>query len=140
MYKAKMFGLVIFAIMLNSCSYSRLADYDQRTADKIVEISRMINLFYVNLSEQPVDERPYSKSIESYNRVQVEIETLLLMNQMRADNEESIKQTENLLTLWTKYKNTHKEKDKYSDAMIMLNKKAMQRIIVAIATGEKLKL
>ncbi len=139
MHKTKLLGFLVIAILLCSCSYSRLADYDQRTADKIIEISKMVNLFYFNLSDQPASDRQYHKSADAYNHIQVEIETLLLMNQMRTNNEESIKQTENLLSLWVKYKSTHKEKDKYSDAMIKLNSKVIKRSIAAIATGEKLK-
>jgi hypothetical protein len=139
MQKTQLLWFVIIAILLSSCTYSRLADYDQKTADKIIEISKLVNQFYLNLSDQPPDARQYHKSAEAYNRIEVEIETLLLMNRMRANNEESIKQTENLLSLWVKYKDKHKEKDDYSDAMIDLNRKLIKRNIVAIATGEQLK-
>ena len=103
--------MIIFLVLhLASCAYNNLADFDQNTANKIVEISKMVNMFYLQLADRDAADRQYSDFANEYMNIEVELEALLLMNQIIPLNEESITQAQSTLELWQKYKNAHKKK------------------------------
>jgi len=132
--------LIVMVLVIVSCSYNNLADYDQRIADKIIEVYRMINLFYLNMAECDSMDRQYSKFSDDYKRIEVELKILVLMNEMRPMNKESVKQAENILDLWIKYKDAHEKNNTYSDVKIKLHRKRFNRNFAAMATGEQLKM
>lgn len=139
MKQTKLFLLIITIILLSSCAVQMVADYDQNTAYKIVEISKMVNMFYIKLADHSPNERQYIKFMADYQQIEVELEALVLLNRMRPLNEESTQQAENILELWQKYKKKHKEKNSYNDVQIKLHRNRFNRNFAAMALGEKLK-
>ena len=131
--------LIILVLLIVSCSYNNMADYDQRIAGKIIEVSRMINLFYLNMADYGTSERQYSKFSEDYKNIEIELQTLVLMNEIRPLNDESNLQAQTILDFWIKYKNAHKEKDTYKDVLIKLHRDRFNRNFAAMAMGEQLK-
>lgn len=91
--------VIVLLLQLFSCSYNIIADYDQQTVDKIIEVYRTINLFYINMAEYDTNDRQYDKFDVEYKRIEVELQTLVLINKLRSNNEESTKQAETILGL-----------------------------------------
>lgn len=137
--KYKLIILLTILLIILSCSVKLVSDYDRDTAYKIVEISKMVDLFYMNIFETDSLERNYDKFAEDYKLIEVELRALLMMNKIRPLNEESTEIAESILELWLKYKDAHKERDTYKDAQIKLHQKRFNRNFIAMATGEAVK-
>lgn len=139
MKKTKILLLFFSIIFIISCSVKLIADYDRDTADKIIEISKLVDLFYMNLLATEPSERAYNKFTEEYNNIEVELRALVMMNKLRTKNEDSTQIAESTLEFWLKYKETHKENNNYKNAKLKIHRKRFNRLFTAMAIGEKVK-
>lgn len=139
MKKTKFLLLLILIILIISCAMKLIADYDQETANKIIEISKRVDLFYMNLLEIEPSERTYNKFTEEYKNIEVELRALVMMNKLRIKNEDSTEIALSTLEFWIKYKETHKENNNYKNAKLKIHRKRFNRLFTAMAIGEKAK-
>ena len=139
MKKAKLLLLFISILLVSSCAIKLVSDYDQDTVNKIVEISKMVDLFYLNLVENESLERNYNKFAEDYKLIEVEIRALTLMNKMRPQNEDSIKNSVNLLTNWIEIKNEHRQSDSYDIDVAEIDEEILQDQLLELAKKEMTK-
>jgi hypothetical protein len=139
MKKTKILILFLLIILITSCAVKLIADYDRNTADKIIEISKLVDLFYMNLLDIEPSERMYNEFTEEYKNIEVELRALVMMNKLRTKNEDSTQIAENTLEFWIKYKETHKENDNYTNAKLKIHRKRFNRLFTALAIGEKAK-
>jgi Rps23 Pro-64 3,4-dihydroxylase Tpa1-like proline 4-hydroxylase len=139
MNQTKLFLLIITIILLSSCAVKMVAEYDQNTAYKIVEVSKMVNMFYIKLADHNSQERQYIKFMVDYRQIEVELEALVLLNKMRPLNEESTQICEHILQNWLEFKAAHKQNDSYKDVMIELNWNTIREQFYALAVAEAAK-
>ena len=136
MKKAKLLLLLISIILITSCAVKLVSDYDRDTLYKIVEISKMVDLFYLNLVETDSLERNYDKFAEDYKLIEVELRALIMMNKMRPKNEDSTKNAENLLTNWIEIKNEHKQSNSYDIDVAELDAEILKDQLLELAKKE----
>lgn len=136
MKKAKLLLLLISIILVTSCAVKFIADYDRDTAYKIVEISKMVDLFYLNIAETDSLDRNYDKFAEYYKIIEVEIRALIMVNKMKPKNEDSTKNAENLLTNWIEIKDEHKQSNSYDIDVAEIDAEIVQDQLLELAKKE----
>ena len=132
-------SLLLLLSFFNGCHVQLVADYDQATVDSIINTFKQIDNFYVDLLNTPAAERKYEKSSNMYNIIESDLRVLLLKNSVRPLNEESTQMTQNILDLWIKYRNAHKENDGYKDALLNLHRERFYEMFSAMLKAEKVK-
>lgn len=142
----KIYLLFALAIMLasfqQSCRVTLVAPYDASVSQQIETIARKVDKFYLTMLEttrNEMNEREYSKFVEEYIDIEVELNSLLNKNRIRQLNKESTKNCKTALDTWTKYKEKHKEKNEISDIDIELNRDFLRDLFIVIQTGEEAK-
>jgi hypothetical protein len=137
--KYKLIMLLTILLIVLSCSVKLVSDYDAKTADKIIELSKRIDLFYLNLKEIQPEERFFQNVAEEYKLIEIEIRSLVLMNKIRPYNKHSIKNAENLLTNWIEIKNEHKNNDSYNIDMAVEDVDILQDQLLELLKKEQVK-
>lgn len=139
MNKTKIVVLILSVLLITSCFFNKVADYDKDTAYKIIEVSKRVDLFYMNLLETEPSERIYNKFSEEYKIIEVELRSLVMMNQMRPKNAESTLIAKHILQNWLEFKAQHKENDSYKDSMIDVDWGTIREQFIALAVAEAAK-
>lgn len=137
--KLYLFCFLVIPLLTNSCTVQFVAQYDETIKNEIVRISGEVDKFYVELLETKESERPYENCKEKYVAIEVDLNMLLTKNEIRALNDESIKQNQIALKLWLDDKEQHKKNNNLSDATINIHRSQFKRIFVAMAKGEEAK-
>jgi len=132
-------GLLIVILLMTSCAVKYVADYDQTTLNKIIDISKQVDLFYLTVLDLESTERNFENFTQSYKEIEVELRSLVMINKLRPLNEDSTKIAEQILEFWIKYKTKHNEKNSYSNAQLKIHQKRFNRLFTAMAIGETLK-
>ena len=137
--KYKLTILLTILLIILSCSVKLVSDYDAKTADKIIELSKRIDLFYLNLKEIQPEERHYQNVAEEYKLIEIEIRSLVLMNKIRPLNKESTQIAQQILDFWIEYKEKHKENNTYKNSLLNIHQKRFSRLFIAMAMAEEAK-
>lgn len=116
-------GLISFLLLICSCSVKLVANYDADTEKQIFKTAKLVDTFYGELLDTKESRRNYDKFSKKYREIETEINMLIMRNEIRSLNEESTKISKNIMTLWLKYMNRHKEKDTYSNGNAKLDRK-----------------
>lgn len=124
---------------LSACSTTFVAPFNPEVRSMLVRYSVEVDSFWQQLKEDPVEQRQFIHYEKDYNDIEKNLKILLKLNQMRAQNEESSQQTENLLKLWQQDKTSHKEKDSFKDFLLKRRVKEYQRIFSAMLIAEDAK-
>lgn len=140
MKKTKLLFLFISLILIASCAVKLVSDYDTKTADKIIELSKRIDLFYLNLKEIQPEERFFQNVAEEYKFVEIELRSLVLMNKIRPLNKESTQIAQQILDFWIEYKEKHKENNTYKNSLLNIHQKRFSRLFIAMAVAEEAKI
>lgn len=139
MKKTKILILLISILMISSCVFNQVADYDRDTTFRIIKISRRVDIFFITLLEEEPDERLYEKSSSNYIEIEIELRSLIMQNKMRPKNEESIKISEHILQNWLEYKAAHKKNDAYKNSLIDVDWSTIREQFYALAVAEAAK-
>ena len=137
------FSLIVITVaFLASCRVTLVAPYDSRVSQKIEDIAQKVDKFYLTMLETTHDEnneREYSKFVDDYIDVEVELNSLLNMNRIRPLNKESTKNCQIAVDTWVKYKEKHKENNTISNIDIELNRDFLRDLFTVIQIGEEVK-
>ena len=137
------FSLIVITVaFLASCRVTLVAPYDSRVSQKIEDIAQKVDKFYLTMLEttrNENNEREYSKFVDDYIDVEVELNSLLNMNRIRPLNKESTKNCQIAVDTWVKYKEKHKEKNTISNIDIELNRDFLRDLFTVIQIGEEVK-
>ena len=118
-----------------SCRVTYLPSYDAEISEKIYEVARQVDRFYLLMQEN--SERNYRFYAEEYINIEAELNSLYLRNKVRPLNENSTRICEITLQLWQKYKDEHKTDKTVSDGLIKLNRKTFSDLFYAMQVAEK---
>lgn len=133
-------GLLVAAWFgLGGCQLSLIAPHDPETRSMLVRYSVEVDSFWLKMQHQPSDQRQYSDYEPGYEAIELNIKVLLKLNQMRVDNQESIKQMQNLLILWQQDKTNHRKKNGFKDGMLKRRISQYQRMFDAMLAAENSK-
>ena len=133
------FLLILMFATNSGCTVRYVAEYDAAIKDEIVQVAKKVDLFWGQLLDTAIGERNYEKFKNKYNEIETDIRCLLMKNEIRPLNKESIKQSENALKLWLQDKAIHKDKDGFSDFEAKRHRKQFIRVFIAMAKGEEAK-
>jgi hypothetical protein len=128
-------GIVLLCTLSIGCAVKLVADYDAGTAEAILQISKSVDSFYLQLLETPEGERAYSKFSEQYTSIEVDLDGLIVRNRIRPLNEESVKMAETTLAKWVQYKSVHKKSNAYKDALATTHRVRFARLFTAMAVA-----
>lgn len=131
--------LTALMVLLSGCSTTLVAPYDPQIRMMLVRSSVEIEDFWQQMQQTPVAERQYSHFSERYQKINIDLKVLLKLSQMRANNEDSATQVENLLTLWQQDIDKHKQKDSFKDFLLKRRVKEYQRMFSAMLVAEDAK-
>lgn len=132
--------LIPFFFLISSCKVQYVADYNERVEEEILKVYEDIERFYLRMSLVSENERTFNKFEADYLNIEISLQTLFLRNKIRPLNDESIKQTENIITLWNKVKEEHKNEDKVKSYILQKHRGHFQRMFIAMLIGEEKKL
>lgn len=131
--------LLIVLLFIHGCAIKLVADYDEKVAQEIINVSKQVDQFYGELIEMVESERRYEKFKDKYIQIEVNIRALILQNKARPLNEESISIAETTLEKWLKYKNAHKENNSYKSTLAKNHRKRFTRLFTAMSVAEEAK-
>jgi len=149
-------GIIFISLLLSGCPIQLVADYDAEIAKEIVHVSKQVDTFYGELLETDYPDRSYDAFKSQYISNEVNLRALVIQNNARPLNDESISIAETTLKLWIKYKNKHKEnwekyshpasggetieaKNIYSDTMAQNHRKRFTKLFTAMSIAERVK-
>ncbi len=132
-------ALLFTMSMVLGCGMLQIADYDSKTAEAVVTTAKSVDIFYGKLLETSPDQREYSSYSDSYVELETELRALVMMNKIRPLNTESTQIAEIILEMWIKYKDAHKTKNEYKDALAKLHRKRFIRLFTAMTVAEEAK-
>jgi hypothetical protein len=133
--------LLAFAILPGAagCRVQMVADYDAAAFEEILAVGKKVDKFYGALLDAAPDRRPYSAFSEQYVALEADMRSMLVRNQVRALNAESIEISETILKAFARYKGRHRKTNTYTDGDAELDRNRMRRYFVNAAKAEKLK-
>jgi hypothetical protein len=128
----------IVGLLLVGCAVTMVSPYDDETREATLATAKMVDGFYVDLLEIEGN-RPYMAWSSRYTEIETELRALLRRNQVRSMNSESITISANLLDLWLKAKERHKERNDYTDGNAKLDWKRLARVLGYALEAEEVK-
>lgn len=142
--KLKRLFLFVFitSVIVTSCKVSLVATYDYMVAEKIEEVNKEIDKFYLVMLETTVnenDERAYDKYSEQYIDIQLDLKSLLQKNKRREKNQETIQINQRIYDKWLEYKEIHETQNELSDADIEANMMNMDNMLNTMLAAEQFK-
>lgn len=130
--------------LLAACSVKLVADYDADAAKSITDTSADVFAFYDKLIEASASAagaklayKPYN---EDWGRIETRMRVLLVREESRPMNGESVRITRTTLEFWEKYRAAHKAKDDYQLVLLRIHRDRFQRLFTAGLVAEKAKL
>lgn len=128
---------LLFCIFLTAgCSVQLVSPYDEKTIEKMERIDEKIDRFYLVLKSFPEEKRTFKEFYSGYLDIDVLIRSLERRQNIREKNEETLKQTQILASLWQQDFETHKKNDAISDFIIQRRLDQYQRLLSALIKGE----
>lgn len=133
---------IVSIVIFFACRVTMVAPYDEKIAQQIQLISKKIDKLYLTMLEVSEDnppERTYSLFADQYIEIEVELNALLLQNQLRPLNNESIRNSEIAIETWIKYKEKHKQENTLTDFEIDLNRDYFRDLFMVLLVGEEVR-
>jgi hypothetical protein len=134
--------ILVFFLTASGCKVTFVPNYDSVIAEQIDQVTKQTDKFYLTMLETTKNEsdgRSYTKFVEEYVAIEVELNSLLNKNKVRPLNENSVRICEITLELWIKYKEEHKADNDLSDGLIKLNRKTFSDLFYAMQVAENAK-
>lgn len=131
--------LLLIAIFYFGCSVNLIATYDETAVNDIIQAYQLVDSFYQNLANTPEDQRDYKSFSTDYEKIESSLRILVLKNSARTLNKESTEIAKNILGLWQKYKENHKESNNYESDLIEIHRNRFFENFEAITVAENSK-
>lgn len=130
-------ALVLF--FASACHIRLVSEFDTKTLDDTLSCAKMVDRFYADLLEADQGHRPYSAYVKQYIEVETELAALVLRNQVRSRNENSVKIAEEIRGLWLEVKEEHRKADGYGTGAAKLDRGRFARMFANAARFERAK-
>jgi hypothetical protein len=116
-----------------------VANYDPQSLTQLEIINKEIDFMYLKMKTLPENQRIYSSFQQDYLKIDVDIRAYERRQQLREQNEESVKQAAILASLWQQDMQAHKQKNMLSDFMIKRRQAQYQRLLSSMIEAEMAK-
>lgn len=128
----------LLPLLFISCRVSLVPAYSDELAKQIESTAKYTDKLYLEIMDTEPAGRAYKNFAAKYRDIEVEINSIVMKNKMRQKGENLLAISKNLLELFLRYKEMHKEKDAaVSDAVLQLNKKFLQDQWTVLLAAEK---
>ena len=131
-------AVLLVAAALAGC-LQLVAPYDDQTGREIFAAARSVDQFYGELLEARTDARRYAKVADRYVQIETELRAVVLRNEVRPLNEDSVEIARNILTLWIQAKDRHRTQDGYEPGAARLDRDRFARMFRYALSAERLK-
>lgn len=140
MLKIKFQFVIVWLLFgLSGCMITLVAPYDPEVRSMLVRYSVEVDSFWQQMQAAPKEQRQFANYKDDYQEIEVNLQILLKLNKMRPKNDESSKQTENLLTLWQEDKANHEKNNNISNFIVRRRVEQYQRMFHAMLVAEDAK-
>ncbi|HET9825336.1 MAG TPA: hypothetical protein VFP87_08380 [Chitinophagaceae bacterium] len=124
-------------IAFSNCKVTLVPPYDAAIEEQIVNTAKMNDRLYLEMQDQQVSDRAYTKYASKYLDIESEINSLLLKNEARRQSHDLVVITNNLKTLFVQFKEKHKQDNTISNADIKLNQVQIAAAWKALLIAER---
>ena len=135
--------VVVLIVVYASCRVTMVAPYEEKVVQQIQQVAKKVDRLYLTILETGMNDsskREYALFAKDYVDIEVDLNSLLNQNRMKALNRESTRNCEIALETWVKYKEKHKRDNGISDVDIELNRDYYRDLFMVIQMGEEAKL
>jgi len=126
-------------LALTGCAPQLVAAHDVASENEILACARSVDRFWAGLLDTDPKERRYAAFKGQYNAIEADLRVLVLRQETRPKNEETLWQAKLILQLWQNDKASHKKKDDFSDYLGERHRKQFFEAFAAMVKGEKAK-
>lgn len=128
---------MLLCFAFSQCKVQLVPPYDAGVEQQIVNTAKMNDRLYLEMKEEPVADRTYTKYSSKYLDIESEINSILLKNEARKQSHDLIVITNNLKTLFVQFKDKHKQDATINDADIKLNQLQIAAAWKALLVAER---
>jgi len=128
--------LLLCLFLTSGCAVEMISPYDDKTVEQMERIDQKIDHFYLILQSVPEKDRSFTHYSSVYLDIDVQIRSLERRQEVREKNEETLKQTRILASLWKQDIAIHKKQNSISDFMIKRRMSQYQRLMNTMIVGE----
>lgn len=132
-------ALILACLFLTACSMRLVSEYDERSVVQMEDLVKKIELMYLTMESQLVEERQYVKYEHHYLDVLSELSALELRQQYREHNDQTQRQVKIAIDFWKQDMKSHKHKNTVSNFLIKRHRNQYMRLFTAMILGESYK-
>lgn len=132
--------LMLLFVLLAGCAQVKLvADYDKEVLADTFDLAKRVDLFWANYLEATGEDRKYDAVKEEIIGIEVDMNSLLLKNEARDENNQTTEQVENVIAVWARTGGLIKSQGSISNTSAKAYRSQMADAIEYIVTGEEAK-
>ncbi|MFT7405389.1 hypothetical protein [Zhongshania sp.] len=131
---------MLMLLVLSGCAQVKLiADYDKDVLADTFDLAKRVDLFWANYIEATGEDRKYDTVKQEIIGIEVDINSLLLKNEARDENKQTIAQVENVKDVWGRTAGLIKSQGSISNTSAKATRLQMSDAIKYIIIGDKAK-
>ncbi len=116
--------IIALSLFFYCCSKVQyIAEYDKATEDHLYKCALLVDELFEELLILDENKRTFEKVEIKYKNIEIELYKLLMLEQIRSKNQDSIEQANLIYEMWNDTIEYHKEKGTITDTMIQDNRK-----------------
>ncbi len=131
--------LLLYIVLTGGCHVKLVATYDPAVEEAIVQTGIKVDALYGRLLETPKDKRGYAQFADHYVGIEADLRSLLMRNELREKNQESIDIVKTTRDLFQKYREKHRKADKYKTVLVSKHRDRLLRLFTAMFKAERAK-
>ncbi|WP_159084181.1 hypothetical protein [Saccharobesus litoralis] len=128
-----------FVLILSSCAIHLVSDFDKQSLQQMQAVASQVEQHFISLQYVEKSQRLFEQSKDNYIAIEVALQALKVRQAMRPLNEQTLKQVDIALDLWSKDIASHKKQNTVSDFILQRHRQQYQRLFLAMIKGEEAK-
>lgn len=141
-FRTKIIPLIILVVLSQlyfACGVQLVATYDPIAVNDIIQAYQEVDGFYQKLINTTENKREFKTFSTDYDKIETDLRILVLKNSARTLNKESTQIAKNILGLWQKYKQAHKETNSYDSDQLVIHRNRFFENFEAMTIAENAK-
>lgn len=137
--KCRVLAATLLFICLSGCYVTFVPDYDASIEKQVIEVTEMVDILYRKIEKKPEGERSFSQFADSYFDIETKMNSLLVQQKVRPQNNESVLIVEITRDKIQKYERYHEKTDDYLNSDLKDDRKILRRMLQSMLSSEKWK-
>ncbi len=130
--------ILLSIINFTACSKVQyIAEYDKTTEDHIYKCALLVDEFFEEMLLIDEKNREFENFKNGYKNIEIELYKLIMLEQIRIKNEDSIKQANLLYEMWNDAMLKHEEDIIIKDIILYENRKIFIETFIELAKCEQ---